>query len=124
MANQPQIMHTWPGVKLQACATECAENNTNGLEYEKLAIDDRTVRLRQLDPSKETGQHGAPLELPHNETALNMRLQHALSYYTSQNRTLRDGVVLRTATSHPAFDRRYIITGIGRAGDTSAMEVM
>ena len=124
MANLPQDMHIWPGLKLQACVKEREEHIINGLEYEVLAIGDSIVRLRKLDPSGDTDKHGAPFELPHKETALKMRLQHALCYYTAQGRTLRDGVVVCTDTSHPVFSRRHLITGIGRVGDTSSMEVM
>ena len=124
MANLPEYMQVWPGLKLQACVKEREEHIINGLEYEVLAIDDSIVRLRKLDPSGETDKHGAPFELPHKETALKMRLQHALCYYTAQGRTLRDGVVLCTDTSHPAFSRRHLITGIGRVCETSLMEIM
>ena len=124
MADLPQDMHIWPGLKLQACVKEREEHIINGLEYEVLAVGDRIVRLRKLDPSGDTDKHGAPFELPHKETALKMRLQHALCYYTAQGRTLRDGVVVCTDTSHPALSRRHLVTGIGRVGDTSSMEVM
>ena len=107
MANLPQDMHIWLGLKLQACVKEREEHLSNGPEYEVLAIGDRIVRLRKLDPSGDTDKHGAPFELPHKETALKMRLQHALCYYTAQGRTLRDGVVLCTDTSHPVFRRRH-----------------
>ena len=124
MANLPQDMHIWPGLKHQACDKEREEHIINGLEYEVLAIDDIIVRLRKLDPSGDTDKHGALFELPHKEAALKLRLQHALCYYTAQGRTLRDGVVVCTDTNHPAFSRRHLITGIGRVGGTSLMEVM
>ena len=131
MANLPRDMHIRPGLKLQACVKEREEHIINGLEYEVLAIDDSIVRLRKLDPSgfhraegPDTDKHGAPFELPHKETALKMRLQHALCDHTAQGRPLHDGVVVCTDTSHPAFSRRHLITGIGRVGDTSSMEVM
>ena len=94
------------------------------MEYEVLTFNDQIVRLRHLHPSSDFEKHGAPFELPHEETALKMRLQHALCYYTAQGRTLRDGLVVCTDTKHPAFSRRHLITGIGRVGDASLMQVM
>ena len=124
MANMPQDMCIWPGLKLQACVKEKETNITNGMEYEVLGFTDQIVGLRQLHPSGDAEKHGDPFELPHDEAALKMRLQHALCYYTAQGRTLRDGLVLCTDTKHPAFSRRHLITGIGRVGDASLMQVM
>ena len=124
MANMPQAMHVWPGLKLQVCVKEREENVVNGLEYEVMSVDDQTVRLRQLHPCGDPDKHGAPFELPHAQAALKMRLQHALCYYTAQGRTLRDGLVLCTDTDHKTFTRRHLITGIGRVGEGREMEIM
>ncbi len=126
MANLPQTMQIWPGLKLQACVQEKEENITNGMEYEVLSINDvdKTVKLRQLHPSGDAEKHGASFVLPHDKAALKMRLQHALCYYTAQGRTLRDGLVLCKDTKHPAFSKRHLITGIGRVGESSLMQVL
>ena len=124
MANLPQDMHVWPGLKLQAVVKEREEKIVNGLEYEVLRVDDSIVQLRQLHPSGEPTKHGAPFELPHGEAALKMRLQHVLCYYAAQGRTLRDGLVLCTDTDHESFSRRHLITGIGRVGRGCDMEVL
>ena len=124
IANMPQDMYVWPGLKLQACVKQKEQNITNGLEYEVLATTDMVVRLRQLHPSGDAAKHGEPFELPHEKTATKFRLQHALCYYTAQGRTLRDGLVVCTDTDHKAFCMRHLIVGIGRVGVGTQMEVM
>ena len=124
IANMPQNMYVWPGLKLQACVKQRELNIINGFEYEVLSTTDKIVQLRQLHPSGKVEKHGQPFELPHTETATKLRLQHALCYYTAQGRTLRDGLVLCTDTDHPAFSMRHLITGIGRVGIGTNMEVM
>ena len=123
MANLPQTMRIWPGIKLQACVKVREANVVNGLEYEVISTTKQNVELRRLHPSGDVAKHGVPFELPHAETALKMRQQHALCYYTAQGRTLRDGLVLCTDTDHQAFTRRHLITGIGRVGEGTEMEV-
>ena len=124
MANLPQDMHVWPGIKLQACVKQREQNIVNGLEYEILSTTDTTVQLRQLHPSGDATKHGEPFELPHEETANKFRLQHALCYYTAQGRTLRDGLVICADTDHRMFSIRHLIVGIGRVGAAIDMEVM
>ena len=124
MANLPQDMHVWPGIKLQACVKQREQNIVYGLEYEILSTTDMTVQLRQLHPSGDAAKHGEPFELPHEETANKFRLQHALCYYTAQGRTLRDGLVICADTDHAMFSIRHLIVGIGRVGAAIDMEVM
>ena len=117
MANLPQDMRVWPGLKLLGCVKRSDEKTTNGIEYEVLAVDDRTVVLRKLHPSGDTEKHGAPFELSHSEAALRMRPQHALCYYTAQGRTLRDGPVTLMDTGHRHFTKRHLIVGLSRCGE-------
>ena len=43
MANLPQDIKVWPGLKLQACVKEQGDNIINGLEYEVLGATDQIV---------------------------------------------------------------------------------
>ena len=124
IANMPQDMSVWPGLKLQACVKLREQNIINGLEYEVLATTDATIQLRQLHPSGDPDKHGEPFELPHEETATKFRLQHALTYYCAQGRTLRDGLVICGDTDHKMFSMRHLIVGIGRVGVGTQVEVM
>lgn len=53
-----------------------------------------------------------------------MMLHNVLCSYTTQGRTLHDGLVRCTDTIHNAVSRRLLIPDIGRAGETAAMEVV
>ena len=128
MCNMPQDMWLWPGLKLQACVKDSNENPnvTNGFEYEVMRVTAHKVKLRKLHPSGDNVRHppGSPFELPHCETALKMRLQHALCYYTAQGRTMRDCLVVIMDTDHRTFSRRDLITGLGRVGAGRDMDVI
>ena len=99
--NKPQKMKVWVGMKLLGCVNISDEYTTNGLEYEVLGVSDK-IRLRKLDPSKDQ-KHGEPFELSYEETALRMRPQHALVYYSSEGRNFRDGLCVLYDTSHKYF---------------------
>ena len=121
-------MRLWPGLKLQACVKDGNDNSnaTNRFEYEVMRVTAQKVELRKLHPSGDNERHppGAPFELSHGDTALKMRLQHALCYYTAQGRTLRDVLVVLTDTDHKTFSRRDLITGLGRVGEGRDMQVI
>ena len=122
MANRPQPMKVWPGLKLLGCVQVSDEKTTNGMEYEVLGATATTVRLRKLDPSRKQ-EHGEPFELPHAEAALRMRLQHALVYYSSEGRTFRDGLCVLYDTKHRFFSRRHLIVGLSRCGEGIDVQV-
>ena len=117
LANLPQDMSVWPGLKLLGCVKKSDEKTTNGMEYEVMAVDDSTVTLRKLHPSGDPEKHGAPFALSHSETALRMRPQHALCYYTAQGRTLRDGPVTLMDTGHRHCTLRHLVVGLSRVGE-------
>ena len=122
MANRPQPMRVWPGLKLLGCVTISDEKTTNGMEYEVLGTTGTTVLLRKLDPSRKQ-EHGKAFELSHEETALRMRLQHALVYYSSEGRTFRDGLCVLYDTKHKHFSRRHLIVGLSRCGEGCDVQV-
>ena len=122
MANKPQAMRVWLGLKFLGCMKQSDEKTTNGMEYEVLGTTDSTVGLRSLDPSGKE-QHGAPFELSYSETAQRMRLQHALCYYTCEGRTFRDGLCVLYDTGHKFFTRRHLIVGISRCGEGRDVQI-
>ena len=83
--------------------------------YQVLGWSDETVQLQQLHLANPEN-NGNPFDLPYSECALKMRLQHALCYYSTQGRTLRDGLVCLTNTDHKHFTKRHLIVGLSRTG--------
>ena len=92
------------------------------MEYEVLGTTGTTVLLRKLDPSRKQ-EHGKVFELTHEETALRMRLQHALVYYPSEGRTFRDGLCVLYDTKNRYFSRRHLIVGLSRCGEGCDVQV-
>ena len=107
-------MLIWKSLKQLACVKESKEI-TNGMEYMVLDWTDKNIRLQKLHPAN-PDKNGEPFELSYSQCALTMRLQHALTYYSTQGRTLRDGPICLTNTDHDHFTKRHLIVGLSRSG--------
>ena len=68
-------------------------------------------------------KHGEPFALSHDQCALQMRLQHALCYYSTQGRTLLDGRIRLVDTDHIHFTKRHLIVGLSRTGRGADVEI-
>ena len=124
MTNLPQTMIMWPGIKLLACVKDSTKdkNIINGMEYEVLAFTDTDVTLRKLHPAL-PAKNAEPFTLTHDDCALQMRLQHALCYYSTQGRTLIDGRIRLMDTDHAFFTKRHLIVGLSRTRRGSDVEI-
>ena len=92
------------------------------MEYGVLAFTDTNVTLRRLHPAL-PAKHGEPLTLTHDDCALQMRLQLALCYYSTQGRTLIDGRIRLVDTDHAFVTKRHLIVGLSRTGRGVDVEI-
>ena len=113
-----QDMRIWPGLVLQARITRGTLRNA--LRYRVLNADTSKCKFRQInDKSEEVGEE---FEWPTNDLTRAMKLSYAMTYDSSQSRTLY-GKVRLTQTDHPCFTLRKLIVGLGRAPEGSQLEV-
>ena len=112
---QPQSMHVWPGLELIGCPRGSGLHAAvQGVLY---VINDITETHLQLTMHEEY-RHGADDEevaIPLEEACSQLRLAHAMCYYTVQGRTIRDRHIVLLDTDHQHFTTRSLIVALSRA---------
>ena len=98
LPNQPQDMQIWPGIVLMAIVQHSGALVKNGVRYKVLAMDgDSKFELVAVNDD------GAPIAesfiVDKTELGSNFRLTHALTYFSSQARTIHGGVRLAQTLS-------------------------
>jgi hypothetical protein len=120
-------MLLWPGIVLQSATTD-RKNLKNALRYMVQSVTESpespesltgTVLVKVDDECKVIGE---PFSMVTAEVPQKLRLTHAITYDSSQARTLY-GTVRLTQTSHPRMNLRRLIVGLGRAPLGEQLEV-
>ena len=65
---------------------------------------------------------GAVFSINTDRMAMSLRLSHAICYFSAQARTITGGLRL-AQTSHPHFNIRHLVVGLGRAPEGCNVEV-
>jgi hypothetical protein len=121
-ANQPQDMNVWEGIILVARCGSTEKFLKNGVRYKLLAIiaesdteDYETARQKfeMTAVDDEDKPTGTSFELTREELGSKMLLSHAITYFSSQARTIHGGLRL-AQTSSKLFTLRHLIVGLGR----------
>jgi hypothetical protein len=120
-----QDMKLWPGIILLAAVTE--KKLKNALRYRVIEVDHTSTKLVQIDDDDKTKSERGEgdddiLLLPTQEVPHKMRLSYAITYDSSQARTLRGGVIL-TQTDSTRMSLRRLIVGIGRAPNGADVQI-
>jgi hypothetical protein len=117
--NQPQRMRIWRGIVLMAIVGSAHKMLKNGLRYrvEEVAATACLVRINDAG-----GERGEPFEMSLADVARDLRLTHALCYYSCQARTIY-GPLRLAQTDSRWFSLRHLIVGLGRAPAGVCMEV-
>jgi len=119
-ANKPQDMLLWPGIVLMAIVSSSDKQLKNGIRYKVLEIEEQEVSVTRLD--KDDEPEGEAFRMTYAEVAQKLRLTHAITYHNSQARTIR-GPLRLSQTSRKSFNRRLLITGLGRAPEGKDVQV-
>jgi len=114
-----QDMRLWPGIVLQSAVTD-RKNLRNALRYRVVAVDQGVTRLVRVDDRQAVV--GEEFAVPTPEVPIKLRLCYAITYDSSQARTLVGNVRL-AQTGHAHFSLRRLIVGLGRAPEGSQIEV-
>ena len=117
--NHPQRMRLWKGIVLMAIVGSAHKVLKNGLRYrlEEVAATARLVRID--DAGAESGE---PFEMSLGDVARDLRLTHALCYYSCQALTIY-GPLRLAQTDSKWFTLRHLIIGLGRAPAGVCVEV-
>ena len=110
--NQPQNMYIWPGIVLMARTKGIDGKIRNGIRYKVLSMGSGIFELAQVGDDNKV--KGASFPMSEADLAAKMRLTHAITYFSSQARTITGSLRL-VDTSSPRFTIRHLIVGLGRA---------
>ena len=104
-------MRVWPGIVLVGAVTDktCIKNGTR---YKVIDIAGKTVKLDQINDKDE--EFGKAFELTQEEVGEKLSLSHAITYDSSQARTIY-GPLRLLQTDHKMMTLRRLIVGLGRA---------
>jgi len=113
----------WPGLLLQSAVTTRTKTLAmkNALRYRVRSVTADTTEVIQIDDKNEEDPTKIST-MPTKELSAKMRLTYAITYDSSQSRTLHGGVRL-TQTRHPYMTLRRLICGLGRAPLGADVEV-
>ena len=112
---QPQSMFIWEGLSLIGCPRGSGANLVvQGVLYRILEIAEDAVKLEMHEEYRRDRPDETPT-IPLDQICSQLRLCHAMCYYTSQGRTVRDRHVVLLDTCHPRFSIRALIVGMSRA---------
>ncbi len=113
--RQPQSMRVWIGLELIGCSRGSGiERTVQGVLYVITDITKTHLDLQMRDDYC----HGAADEkvsVPLEEACCQLRMAHAMCYYTMQGRTVRDRHCVLLDTDHPYFNVRSLVVGLSRA---------
>ena len=85
-----------------------------GVLYIVTAIAEDALEL-QMRPEYCHGADDEKVRVPLDEACTQLRLCHAMCYYTCQGRTVRDRHIVLLDTKHKHFTVRALIVGLSRA---------
>jgi hypothetical protein len=121
--DSAQSILVWPGIVLQSAVTTDVKGLKlkNALRYKVLSVTADITELIRIDDNEKEDKTVRGM-LPTKDLAAKMRLTHAITYDSSQSRTLHGGVRL-TQTSHRHMSLRRLVCGLGRAPAGADVEV-
>ena len=115
-------MSVWSGAILMARVDSKDAGLKNGLRYRVDRVGEAMVWLVQLNKDDEVPAGGVSFEMLKVEVAAKLRLTHAITYFSSQARTIQGSLrLLDTASQY--FTLRHLIVGLGRAPNGSDVQV-
>ena len=111
---QQQSMYVW-GLDLLGCPRSLGKQLTvQGVIYTVTGITDTHLELR-MRPEYCRGAEDETALVPLDEACTQLRLCHAMCYFTCQGRTIRDRHIVLLDTRHKHFSIRALIVGLSRA---------
>ena len=119
----PQSMHVWPGLELIGCCRGSGQQRVvQGVVYVVVGMCQEALHLEMM-PEYRHGADGEKASVPWAEVCAQLRMAHAMCYYTCQGRTVRDRHIVLLDTTHQHFSVRALIVGLSRATHGSWLHV-
>ena len=124
-ANQPQDMWIYEGIVLVARCKTNEKPLKNGVRYKVKAIaeeDDDQNNFEMIAVTDDNQETGESFVMTTAELGNKMRLSYAITYFSSQARTI-NGPLRLAQTSSKNFTLRHLIVGLGRGPSSRDIQV-
>ena len=124
-ANQPQDMWIYEGIVLVARCKTNERHLKNGVRYKVRAIteeDDDQPCFEMIAVTDDDQESGESFVMTATELGKKMRLSYAITYFSSQARTI-NGPLRLAQTSSKNFTLRHLIVGLGRGPASQDIQV-
>ena len=112
-------MKIWPGIILQSTVTD-RKHLRNALRYRVIDVTKEVCNITRINDEGDVV--GEQFTMPTQDIGQSLRLTYAITYDSSQSRTLY-GKVRLVQTNHKHMTLRRLIVGLGRAPSGSQLEV-
>ena len=112
-------MRVWKGIVLVGAVTD-NKGVKNGTRYKIIDMVGKAVKLDQINDEDE--EFGKAFEMTQQEVGEKLLLSHAITYDSSQARTIY-GPLRLMQTDHKMMTPRRLIVGLGRAPDGTFVQV-
>ena len=120
---RPQTMRIWPGMDLMGCPRGSGKQLVvQGVIYTVTGITETHLNL-QMRPEYCHGADDERASVPLEDVCEQLRLCHAMCFYTVQGRTVRDRHIVLLDTENRNFSVRALIVGLSRATHGSFLHV-
>ena len=125
---QPQNMYVWRGVELIGCPRGSGKKLVvQGVMYIVTDLSETHCRLEMRAEYCKTGtpceESGEIAVIPLEDMCTQMRMSHAMCYYTVQGRTIEERHVVLLDTDHQHFSVRSLIVGLSRVEESSFLHI-
>lgn len=111
----PQSMRVWEGMTLIGCPRGSGKQLVvQGVLYTIRHLL-KTHAVLEMNEDYRNGRADETVEVPIDCMCSQLRMTHAMCYYTVQGRTVKERHVLLLDTDHPHFSVRALIVGMSRA---------
>ena len=124
-ANQPQDMRIYKDIVLIARCKSHEKHLKNGVRYKVRAIteeDDDQHSFEMIAVADDDQEIGESFIMTADELGKKMRLSYAITYFSSQARTI-NGPLRLAQTSNKNFTLRHLIVGLGRGPSSRDIQV-
>ena len=124
-ANQPQDMRIYKDIVLIARCKSHEKHLKNGVRYKVKAIteeDDDQHSFEMIAVADDNKENGESFIMTADELGSKMRLSYAITYFSSQARTI-NGPLRLAQTSNKNFTLRHLIVGLGRGPASRDIQV-
>ena len=124
-ANQPQEMRIYQGIILMARCKSHEKGIKNGVRYKVKEIteeDDDKHNFEMIAVTDENQETGESFIMTPDDLGSKMRLSYAITYFSSQARTI-NGPLRLAQTSCRNFTLRHLSVGLGRGPASRDIQV-